>query len=581
MEEVNAKPRSRLARLAARLDAFNEFEREPIAPDRLQGGRHFAAIFGGEHVAGTEFVIGSFFVLHGVSARDLLLGLIAGNILAVLSWTFICAPIATRVRLTLYWYLRRIGGPGLGVVYSIANGLLFCFLAGAMIALCADAVCTGIEIFLENLDIQFAHPTLADKVPTSAGWVLMVLICGGLVTTLAILGFERMAKFASTCVPWMFLIFIAGALAMLPSLGFKDFGDLWSVAEKIWNGQPKGGKEHFTFWHVASFAWFCNLCTHIDLSDMALFRYARHWSYGLYSAIGMFLGHFVAWICSGVMCAAFIGEEVKNPTLLIGRMSYEAAGVAGILCVLFASWTTANPTLYRAGLALQIATPGWPRWKVTLVAGLVTSIAACFPFFVMQLLDFVALFGLVLMPVGAIVFAEHWLFPRLGLTQYWTDRKGLLVNPAAAITWIASLLFCFLFLSRALGVHLFFLWLPGYLTALILYIGLSALLGARGIRPGAGAAEKVALAAAAEAPKRVPAGIPARFPLWRECAAAVAVSSLASIAAAALCRLLGRVDPGAFYAWVNVSTVFWFVAGPLWLTPGLFGIACKPIARVP
>jgi len=41
-----------------------------------------------------------------------IIGLLLGNLMAVLSWTLVCAPIAARTRLTLYWYLRRIAGPG-------------------------------------------------------------------------------------------------------------------------------------------------------------------------------------------------------------------------------------------------------------------------------------------------------------------------------------------------------------------------------------------------------------------------------------------------------------------------------------
>lgn len=588
---------SRLGRLAARLDALNEYERSPVAPDKLRGGRYFAAIYGGEHVAGTEFVIGSMFVLGGVSARDLFLGLIVGNVLAVLSWTLICAPIAVRVRLTLYWYLRRIAGPGLGVIYSIANAVLFCFLAGAMIALCADAISTG----LEKVGLAFTRPSLNDTYPSSVGWVILVLLSGGVVTTIAILGFEKMAKFASVCVPWMFLIFVAAALAVLarPEMGMQGIGDFWRVAnEKIWTGQPVAGRPQLGFWHVASFAWFCNLCTHIDLSDMAIFRYARHWGYGLYSAIGMFLGHFLAWICSGIISAPFrdliIATNNQDPSLSIGNMAFGAAGLAGLLCVLFASWSTANPTLYRAGLALQIATPNWPRWRVTLAAGILTSLAACFPVFVMQLLGFVAIFGLVLMPIGAVVFAEHWLFPRLGLAQYWTERRGLVLNPAALITWAVSLLFCFLVLERILGVDLFFLWLPGYILALALYPLLAAFLGARGLANRGTDAARVAAANAlpstAPAPTsatgetpggEVPAPrgrpgdeTPARpaFPPWRVAAGLVAVASLAAILATAVARVAGAVEAETFQLWINGATVGWLLSAPFWLTPGLFGL---------
>ena len=91
-----------------KLDKLYEFEREPVSVDKLQPGRHFAGLLAGEHVAGTEFVIGALFVVWGVTAFDIFVGLLLGNALAVLTWTFICAPIAVRTRLTLYWYLRKI-----------------------------------------------------------------------------------------------------------------------------------------------------------------------------------------------------------------------------------------------------------------------------------------------------------------------------------------------------------------------------------------------------------------------------------------------------------------------------------------
>ena len=84
------------------MDKLYEFDREPVIPEKLQSGSRFAGLFAGEHVAATEFLIGAFFVLHGVEALDLILGLLVGNLLAVLSWAFICAPIATQTRLTLY-----------------------------------------------------------------------------------------------------------------------------------------------------------------------------------------------------------------------------------------------------------------------------------------------------------------------------------------------------------------------------------------------------------------------------------------------------------------------------------------------
>jgi purine-cytosine permease-like protein len=446
---------SKLAQLASQMDALYEYDREEVIPGQFKPGAQFAGLFAGEHVAGTEFVIGAFFVIHGVRAADLLLGLLIGNLLAVLSWTFICAPIATRTRLTLYWYLRRIAGPGLTVAYNVANAVLFCILAGAMIAVSATAV---------GLALGIKRPGLDDVLPPSVAWVALTFAIGTAFIVLAILGFEKLSRFAEVCSPWMFAVFIAGALAMLPRLGVHtNLDNLKEIAQtRIWTGVPSPGQEQYHLWHIIFFAWFCNLASHFGLSDMALFRYARHWAYGLYSAFGMYPGHTLAWICSGVMVAAV------NRQMDPGVMAFEAAGFAGLLAVVLASWTTANPTLYRAGLAIQCITPNWPRWKTTLMAGLITTILSCFPLVFMKLLNYVAIYGLVLMPIGAIVFAEHWIFPKFGIEQYVAEKRGWTFNWKALVVWVGTLVLCLL-----MPFHLFFRWLPGYFVALVAYIILS------------------------------------------------------------------------------------------------------------
>src|SRR5206468_5462213 len=248
--------------LADRLDAINEFDRKPVTPDRLQGPGSFIGLYAGEHLAGTEFVIGPLFVAHGVAARDLVLGLLVGNLLAVLSWAFIVAPIATRTRLNLYWHLRKITGPNLLFAYNIVNALMFCFLAGSMIAVAATAV---------GLPLGMAMPKLHDWYPNSVGWVLVVFLVGAAVTALAILGFEKIAAAGKIASPWMFLVFVAAAVAVLPRLGVESIGDFWRVAqERIWTGVPVAGISKFTFWHVMFFAWFCNMAMHIDRKSTRL-----------------------------------------------------------------------------------------------------------------------------------------------------------------------------------------------------------------------------------------------------------------------------------------------------------------------
>ncbi|MEO0468385.1 MAG: hypothetical protein AAF206_02095 [Bacteroidota bacterium] len=452
-------------KLVKQLEAVNEHEREPIPPDKLKSTRSFWGLYAGEHTAGTEFVIGPLFVAHGVAAGDLVLGLLLGNLLAVLSWAFLCAPIAVKTRITLYYQLEKICGSWLTNAYNIVNAMMFCFLAGSMIAVSATAV---------GIPFDMAMPSLGDFYPNSIGWIIAVIAVGSITTVVAMFGYNLVSKFANAAAPWMILVFVAAAVAVLPELGVTSFGDFWSVAEsKIWTGVPLDGESKFTFWHVLFFGWFCNMAMHIGMADMSILRYAKDWKAGLGSAAGMYIGHYIAWLASGILYALFLIESQGSDEFAPGPVAYRAAGIAGAICVIIAGWTTANPTIYRAGLALQAIAPNWKTWKVTLVVGSITTLAACFPALVMQLLEFVALYGLILMPMGAIIFIDHYLFSGLNLQPNYAKVSGSKLNLSAALTWGLTLLLCLGVGNAILGIELFFLGLPGWFVAAALYIGLS------------------------------------------------------------------------------------------------------------
>ncbi len=141
----------------------SEFEREPVPKGALLGFKSFIGMYAGEHCAGTELMLGPLFVAAGVGAFDLIIGLLLGNALAVLSWMFLCAPIATRTRLTLYYQLEKICGRKLVTLYNLANGVMFCFLAGAMVTVSATAL---------GVWFRFKMPGLNDLYPNSIGWVV-------------------------------------------------------------------------------------------------------------------------------------------------------------------------------------------------------------------------------------------------------------------------------------------------------------------------------------------------------------------------------------------------------------------------
>jgi len=103
-------------------------------------------------------------------------------------------------------------------------------------------------------------------------------------------------------------------------------------------------------------------------------------------------------------------------------------------------------------------------------AGALTTAAAMFPALMMRLLDFVAIYGFILMPMGAVIFTDFWIFPKLGLKQYFAEFRSILFSWPAALAWVLSL-----FIGFMLPIEIFFKGLPGWFVASLSYLLLSYL----------------------------------------------------------------------------------------------------------
>jgi purine-cytosine permease-like protein len=186
----------------------------------------------------------------------------------------------------------------------------------------------------------------------------------------------------------------------------------------------------------------------------------------------MYLGHFMAWISASILFAYQLERYPSNTDVLPGPMANEALGLAGLICVIIAGWTTANPTIYRAGLAFQAIAPKRSRFAITFMTGIAATIAGMFPAIAMKLLGFVALYGLLLMPIGAIIFVDFWLLKKIGLQSNYAYLKKQNLNWSVAITWIGTLTVCLWLVSRG-SVQIYFISLPGWFMAAISYIVIS------------------------------------------------------------------------------------------------------------
>lgn len=449
-----------------------EYNREPVPEKALKGQKSFWGMYAGEHAAGTEFMIGPLFLAAGASLKDLMFGLLLGNILAVLTWRYLVVPIAMKRRLTLYYQLEKIAGGNMVKIYNVTNGILFCFLAGAMITVSASAI--GVPF-----DIRFSVPKETFGLGGTA-FTLIVAMVGLIIGAVAVGGYKRVAHFSNIAAPWMIVVFAACGVVSLAQMDAHSFSKL----QTIWNEgiafvQSKNGNVQFGFWKIVIFAWLCNAAMHFGMADLSIFRYSRSISAGWAPAVGMFLGHYMAWICAALMLAALIatqpgasldstGQVQADP----GFLAWNTLGWTGIVCVVIAGWTTANPTIYRAGLAFQSLFGKAPAYTGVIIAGIVATVAGAFPNLSAQLLGFVGTYGMILGPMGAIIVVNHYLAKPLGILEDPAEQSKSAFNPAVLLAWLIPAV-PGLWLIMKKDFFAAYLVIPAWIASGILYLLIS------------------------------------------------------------------------------------------------------------
>ena len=446
--------------------AGGEFERTPVPQSKLKSWKSFLGMYAGEHAAGTEFMIGPLFLTAGVSAFDLIVGLLVGNLLAVLSWRYLTAKIAVENRLTLYYQMEKICGKKLVIGYNLANGILFCFLAGSMITVSATAI---------GIPFDMPMPKLSDTMPNGITWVVIVVLLGVAISIIAARGYDMVSRAANWMSPVIVIAFLACGYVALNQLGVSSFSQFW----QIWGegSDPFPGQIKYTFWHVVLWSWFANAAMHIGMSDLSVFRFAKKASSGWTTAAGMYVGHYMAWIAAALLYSVYLKSPEaigflnsgEAPPVAPGPLAYNALGVFGIIAVVLAGWTTANPTIYRAGLAFQAIIPKVSTFWVTIIAGSVATLAGIFPAFAMKLLGFVALYGFILAPFGAVIVFEHFFSNQAGIIKNYAEVANIKFNKAVAFAWAISF-GLFYFISVQFDVFLSFLTLPAWLLCGVLFL---------------------------------------------------------------------------------------------------------------
>ena len=288
-------------------------------------------------------------------------------------------------------------------------------------------------------------PGLNDLYPNSLGWVVTVLVVGALITVVAAYGYKVVARIANIAAPWMVLVFIAYGIVGARQLGITSLGEFWPKAQElIWTGgAPLAGPDEV---HLLA-----RPVLRVVLQHGHAHRHGRPDRLPLRAQVlvrggdrGRHVPRAFHRVAGGIdpLRAAAARQPGEHRRAARARWPTTPTGVAGLICVIVAGWTTANPTIYRAGLAFQAIAPSSSRYRVTLLTGALATVAGLFPAIAMKLLDFVALYGLVLMPMGAVIFVDFWLAGRFGFRSRYAEAAGVSINWAAGLAWVLTLAGC-------------------------------------------------------------------------------------------------------------------------------------------
>ena len=89
-----------------------------------------------------------------------------------------------------------------------------------------------------------------------------------------------------------------------------------------------------------------------------------------------------------------------------------------------------------------------------------------------QMLPLLTYAGLLVVPVGAIVFTEHFIFPRIGFTRYWAMFRNLTHSTPAVASWSLGLVFGF-GLNALDVMSFYYLFIPTWFFTSVVYIVLA------------------------------------------------------------------------------------------------------------
>ena len=345
-----------------------DFSHDPVPDEHAVSGFRVAMVIIGFTITLPIFIAGSQIGLALGLQASVSAFLLGGAILAIVGG--ITSYIGSTTRLSTYMIIQfsfgRLGGRAVNAIIAVT---LFGWY-GVTAYLFGTASANAI------VELYGAHPGVTSFI--ILGGVLMVL------TT--IWGFKALDKLSVFAVPLMMALLGSAVVFALRKVSWEG------ILAVPGTGMSSGKSVSLV---VGSFIVGATI-----LPDLC--RYARRTWEGV-AAAAVSLGL----VFPAVFFSAMIPSLATGQKDLILIMMGLGMGLPALVLIIFATWSTNSHNLYATSLTLSSIFPRYPKWKITIAAGIIGTILAALGI-MDYFIDFLLFLGITIPPIAGIYVADFF-----------------------------------------------------------------------------------------------------------------------------------------------------------------------------
>jgi cytosine permease len=421
----------------AKEELFKDYEREPVPAELRKNWLEMGLVWVGIGMCLAALMLGGV-VGFGLDLTSAAAAIVLGSlVLTVIN--SLCSIVGADTGLSTAMIGRfAFGDVGVYITAAVLALGAYGWFA-VQLGLFGETAATGIDLI----------------VGASVSTQLLIIIGGILMLATAIYGYRGIALLSKIAVPIMTLILLASLIQVLNEHSWSEL-----VVEP-----PPG--DPMPFGVAASIIAGSFMVGAVIGPDIT--RYAKDRKHAVGAAILGFLIGFSLMVYLGSILAHAVGEwdAVK---IMIGL----GWGLIAIVVLILAQWTTNDNNLYSAALSLSVIFRTWPKWKLTLVAGILGIIIALSGIYG-KFVQWLMILSATIPPIGGIYVTDYFLFHR-DMYKYENLDKVPKFRPLMFLAWIGGSLIAFCTTPPPTGFGLFKLTTVPAVDAFIVAVILQAAL---------------------------------------------------------------------------------------------------------